>query len=192
VEELVADTTLIAARILHNAETKGKKVAAASAAYYAIQHCRSGRRSVGNSCCDVHGSATRLCGRSKLTSLDEVVGSDESGEPLTLHDVLSTGGEDPGTKAARKMDWQGFCAALPGRERSIVSLMVQGKRFTSIASKLRVSVSTVHTARQQLASKILDFMGADILVEVRRKPRWMDSLNATRARLAVRDERRTL
>jgi hypothetical protein len=42
-QELIQDATAMAARILHNAEAKGKKVPGSSVAYYSIQHCRSGR-----------------------------------------------------------------------------------------------------------------------------------------------------
>ena len=72
-QELIQDATCLAARIMHNGERKGKKVPHQSAAYYAIQHCKSGRRSVGHSCSDVHGTATQLNGRSRLESMEEVV-----------------------------------------------------------------------------------------------------------------------
>ena len=74
-EELVQDATCMAARIMHNGERNGKKIPHQSAAYYAIQHCKSGRRAVGHSSSDVHGSATQLNGRSRLESLEEVVDS---------------------------------------------------------------------------------------------------------------------
>jgi hypothetical protein len=46
--------------------------------------------------------------------------------------------------------------------------------------------------QDRLGKAIAAYMGDDILVEIARKPRWKDSLDATRARLAVRDERRSL
>jgi hypothetical protein len=46
--------------------------------------------------------------------------------------------------------------------------------------------------RERLAQRIANLMGSDTLIQIARKPRWGDSLNATRARLAVRDEHRTL
>jgi hypothetical protein len=45
---------------------------------------------------------------------------------------------------------------------------------------------------RRLADAIANFMGSDILVEVRRQPRWKDCINATRERLACHDQRRTL
>jgi hypothetical protein len=91
-EELVQDATCLAARIMHNGEQKGKRVPHSSAAYYALQHCKSDRRSVGHSCSDVHGSATQLNGRSRLESMEEVVAVNEEngGEIYLLHDVPPT------------------------------------------------------------------------------------------------------
>jgi hypothetical protein len=192
VQELVADTTLMAARILDNAETKGKAITPSNAAYYALQHCRSGRRSVGNSCCDVHGAATQLRRRSTLSSLDEVVGNDDQGEPLMLHDVLSSNLEDPATRACRRMDWSQFLSGLSKRDVSIIHAIVEGTPLSSLARKRGVNLSTLGYHKERLAQSIASFMGGDILIQISRKPRWMDSLDATRARFAVRDERRTL
>jgi DNA-binding CsgD family transcriptional regulator len=141
---------------------------------------------------DVYGPATQLKGRTRLTSLDEVAAADEEngGEIFEFHDVLASAQEDPSTRAARRIDWQDLCAHLVPRENSIIELMSQGKRFISIARKLRLSVSTVHTARQHLANKILDFMGPQILAEIQKRPQWQQDIQATRAKLACRDERR--
>jgi Holliday junction resolvase len=123
-QEVVQDGTLIAAQMIHNAEQAGKKVvrnpgagrrsarkvstiSAGNIACYTIQKLKCGRRSTGPSTLDVYGSGTQINGTTRLTSLDEagpVVGLDDVGEPLVLHDVLSNDQEDPATKAARKMD----------------------------------------------------------------------------------------
>jgi hypothetical protein len=89
----------MAARIMHNAEARGKRITASNAAYYALQHCKSGRRAVGHSEVDVHGSATQLQGHSRLESLEQVVASNEEngGEIFELHDVLASNQEDPAT-----------------------------------------------------------------------------------------------
>ena len=122
-EELIQDATSMAARIMHNAEAKGKRITASNAAYYALQHCKSGCRAVGNSSSDVHGSATQLQGHSRLESMEQVVASNEEcgGEIFELHDVLASNQEDPGTKAARKMDWDSFMNGIskrgPGHHR---------------------------------------------------------------------------
>ena len=87
-EEVIQDGTALAAKMMHNAEHAGKKVTrsatgrhgeitAGNVAYYAIQHVKSGRRSVGYSRADVMATATQLSGRTRLNSLDDVVASDE-------------------------------------------------------------------------------------------------------------------
>ncbi len=205
--ELVQDATAFAANMIQNAERAGKTVvrracargarraravSAGNTCFYTMQHMKSGRRSTGSSVADVYGSATQLKGRTRLTSLDEVAATDEEngGEIFEFHDVLASGQEDPSTRAARRLDWQELCAHLAWRENSIIALMVQGKEFTAIARKLRLSVSTVHTARQHLADKILDFMGSQILAEIQHRPQWSQDIEATRAKMACREERR--
>jgi len=174
-------------------EFKGKRITASNAAFYALEHCRSGRRSVGNSCCDVYGSATRLHGRTKLSSLDDVTGTDELGEPLLLHDVLSSNGqESPCTKAARHLDWSEFLSGLSTRDVAIIECLAQGKPLAGLARKRHLNTSTIMYHKERLAQRIANFMGADILVEVRRKPRWMDSINAAREKIAYREQHRTL
>jgi DNA-directed RNA polymerase specialized sigma24 family protein len=189
-EELVQDATCMAARIMHNGEQNGKRVPHSSAAYYAIQHCKSGRRAVGHSAVDVHGSACQLQGKVRVESMEEVVAIDEvTGGEILLHDVLSNDQEDPGTRAARKMDWEDFVAALPNREKAVIQFMIEGKTGSDIARKLKVSNSSVQTSKRRLAIKIVEFMGPEILIEIQRKPQWKQNLEATKERLACKHER---
>lgn len=190
--ELIQDATAMAAKILHNAEVRGKRVAGSSAAYYSIQHCRSGRRSVGSSCSDVLGSGTQLKGRTRITSLDEAAAIDEEngGEIFEFHDVLSTDAEDPAMTAARKMDWESFWSGLSEREKAVVVCVAEGKSLRDAARVLGVSDSTMQSTKRDLGMKILEFMGADILAQVQRLPGWKKDLEATRERLACRSERR--
>ena len=184
----------MAARILHNAERRGKKITPGNAAYYAIQHCKSGRRSTGNSCVDVMASGTQINGKSRLESMEQVVASNEEcgGEIWELHDVLASDQEDPATKAARKMDWSEFASALTERERAAINCLVEGRSLRDVAKCFRVCDSTMQGDKRKLAVKIQEFFGPDILVQIRRKPNWKDSLDASRERLACREERRHL
>lgn len=70
--------------------------------------------------------------------------------------------------------------------------MVEGKSLRIAANALRVSDSTMQESKRNLRVKILEFMGSDILVEVRHKPQWKDGLDATREKMECRDERRHL
>jgi len=190
-EELIGDATLHAARILHSAEARGKTITAGNVAYYAIEHTRSGRRSCGNSASDVHGAATQLKGRSRLESMEQVVASNEEcgGEIWELHDVLSSDAEDPGTKAARKMDWSEFASALTERERAVINCIIEGRSLREAAKSFRVCDSTMQGDKRKLAVKILNFMGSDILVQIKKLPRWKDDLLTSREKLNCKHER---
>ena len=190
-EELIGDATLHAARILHSAEARGKTITAGNVAYYAIEHTRSGRRSTGNSRVDVMAAGTQLHGHSRLDSMEQVVAEaqETGGEIYELHDVLSSDSEDPGTKAARKMDWSEFASALTERERAAINCLVEGRSLRDVAKSFRVCDSTMQGDKRKLAVKILDFFGPDILVQVRKLPRWKDDLMSSRERLACRHER---
>ena len=191
-QELVQDATAMAAKMLHNVEAAGKKVTPGNIAYYTIQHMKSGRRSTGSTVADVLGSGTQLNGRSRINSFEEIVSSDEEtgGEIFLLHDVLSNDQEDPSTKAARKMDWETFCAGLTDRELATVLAVAEGKSMEDVAIKFRVSKSTIQNVKKSLGDKLLALMGHDILVEVRRSPRWKDNLAAADERMACRHDRR--
>jgi len=53
-----------------------------------------------------------------------------------------------------------------------------------------VSRSAMQQCKNRLVELIQEFMGMDILVEVRRLPGWRDDLNTTKEKLACRFERR--
>lgn len=188
-EELVQDATCLAGRMLDNAERQGKQVTPGNIAYYTILHMKSGRRSTGNSNADVLGSATQLNGRSTTTSLDEPV-EEMEGEVFTVNDVLSLDDEDPGEKAGRKLDWDAFLAKLSEREKAVVEGLLTGQTASEVARSLSVDPTTIRYFKQRLALKILDFMGADILREVVKRPGWRNCLHATRQRLACKNHRR--
>ena len=101
-QEVIQDGTALAAKMMHNAEHAGKKVtrsatgrqgeiSAGNIAYFTIVKLRNGCRSSGMVTGDVYGAGTQINGRTRLSSLDDVVASDEEtgGEIFLLHDVLS-------------------------------------------------------------------------------------------------------
>jgi len=201
-QELIQDSIAMAAKMLHNTEQAGKKlvqfpskqgneVSAGNISYYVIEHIKSGRRSTGSSTVDVYGSGTQLKGNTRLNSLEEVVASSDEngGEIFELHDVLSRDEEDPGTKAARKMDWSQFVSGLTAREQAVIECLVEGRSLRHAAKRFRVCDSTMQGDKRNLAVKILEFHGADILVQVQRTPRWKQDLEATREKLACKHDR---
>jgi DNA-binding NarL/FixJ family response regulator len=123
--------------------------------------------------------------------MEEVVAVNEEtgGEIYLLHDVLSDDQEDPGTKAARKLDWETFMSGLSEREKAVVLQMIEGKTFSSIGRKLKLSPGTVKTTRNHLAQKAAEVMDNDILIQVRRPPQWKADITATKEKLACKHER---
>lgn len=188
-EELIQDATCMAAKLLDNAEKANKTVTPGNIAYYTILHMKSGRRSTGNSNADVLGSGTQLNGRSTVNSFDEPAKTEEA-EEFTVNDVLGSDDEDPATQGARNVDWDQFLAGLTEREKSVVEFLSAGRNMSELARSVGMSLSSIQTCRTGLAVKILDYMGLDILVEIRKLPGWKNNLNANRERLACKNHRR--
>ena len=92
----------------------------------------------------------------------------ELGEEFSVSDEFSTDDEDPGQKAARKIDWELFMASLTNREKSVVEGLLTGLNGSEIWRALGIDPSTIRYFKQRLAVKILDYMGPDILAEIRR------------------------
>ena len=190
-EELNQDATVMAAKLLDRTEQLGKQVTAGNIAYYTILHMKSGRRSCSSSYSDVLGIGTQLNGRSLTTSFDEPVHEEsELGEEFTVNDVLSLDDEDPGQKACRKIDWDELLGSLTKRQQLLVECMLAGKNRVQAARSIGVSSWTINYDRTRLAEKIVEFMGADILVEILRIPDWKNNLNAERELLACKYDRR--
>jgi hypothetical protein len=181
----------MAAKLMHNVEAKGKQVTPGNIAYYTNTHIKSGGLSTGSSVVDVYGSGTQLKGNTQLDSLEMVVTSNEKtgGEIFELHDVLSNDQEDPGTKAARKMDWESFMSGLSAREQSVIECLVDCRSLRNAAKSFRVSDSTIQGDKRNWAVKIWEFMGFDILIQVCKSPRWKQDIQASRERLACKHER---
>ena len=174
----------MAAKLLDNAEKANKTVTAGNIAYYTILHMKSGRRSSGASTVDALGIGAQLMGKSRTTSFDEPVHEvSELGEEFTVNDVFSNDSDDPGQIAARKIDWEIFLARLTVREKSVVEGLLAGLNASEIARSVKVDPSTIRYFKERLAAKILDFMGLDILIEIRRTPKWRDKQGATDIKL---------
>jgi hypothetical protein len=94
-EELAADGVLMAAKMMHRNELKGKQVTPGNVAYYCLLHLRSGRRASGSRSVDAYGSMAQVNGSSHLHSLNEVVSESEAGdETFELHEVISNDHEE--------------------------------------------------------------------------------------------------
>jgi len=114
----------------------------------------------------------------------------ELGEEFTVNDVLSLDDEDPGQKACRKIDWEELLGSLTERQQLLVECMLAGKNRVQAARSIGVSTWTITHDKMRLAEKIVEFMGADILVTIAKLPGWKDNLNAERELLACKYDRR--
>ncbi len=81
-------------------------------------------------------------------------------------------------------------ASLSARDRAIINCLVAGKPLASLARRRHLNTSTILYHKRRLADAIANFMGTDILIQIRRKPNWKDNLDATREKMACREERR--
>ncbi len=150
---------------------------AGNIAHYAIEHMKSGRRSVRSSKVDVMAPGTQVSGRTRVVSLEELVPTEGAdNETFTLGDVLSSDREDPAMIATRRLDWQSFCQTQPTRSRAILKSAALGEPLTKVAKKHRVSRSTIQMNKQTLAEEIRAYMGADILQQATRPPLWKHNL----------------
>jgi hypothetical protein len=187
--EIIADTIAHAAALLHSAEAAGKKVTPGNVAYYAIKLTRSGRRSTGSSATDVLHPGTQLAGRARVVSFDEPLGMDDTGAAITLGDVFANDQEDPGTLAARNMDWETFFERQTHRGRMLLTVVAEGRTLRHVARMIGVSDSGIQLEKKKLAVALAEFMGANILAEVNRQPMWRNNITAGRERQACRAAR---
>ena len=123
-------------------------------------------------------------------SFDESV-ADETGEPMTLNDVMSISNSDPSVEAARNIDWLAFIKQQTPRAKAIIICLVEGRSVKSLAVKLNVNQATILNEKQRLGRRLLEFMGVDVIADSQRPPRWKNNLNAIAEQLACREERKS-
>lgn len=180
-EEVAQDTVAMAARMLHNTEVNRKKVTPGNIAYYALQHAKSGRRSVGYSNADALATATQLNGRSRVKSLEHPISlADETHEEFAFEELFESEQEDPSQLAARKLDWEAFLARQTDKARAIIQCMAEGKSLKSLADRFRLSDAGIGYYKAQLAQAIKEFMGEDVLTMIVKEPNWKSGLRAMR------------
>ena len=131
-EELLQDSLLVAAKMLHDLEERGKEVTPGNVAYYTILHMKSGRRSYSAGRTDVMGSGTQLDGLSSVLSVEEAAGVDfETGEEIALGDMLAGNADDPAMAAGRFVDWSEFLDTHNPRYEAMVCDFAQGTAVTA-------------------------------------------------------------
>ena len=192
--ELIQDGITMAAKMVQRLEDQGKLnngAGACNVAYYCLQHLKSGRRAAGSSAVDVHGSMTQLNGDAEIHLMSEVVSQSETGDDIhELSDVISQDTEDPSTIAARNMDWAVLMSKLTTIERLLVECLTDGLTVREICRRVKMTKTKLARLQHQVAEKIVDVMGADVLQDVVQAPRWRIALDCEREQLACRASRR--
>jgi hypothetical protein len=187
-EEILQDTTLMAARMMDSAEKEGRTLPAASVAYYAARAARSGRRSYYSGRADALSPGCLMDGKAKHVSLDEEIVAEDREAP-TRHDAFAPldfqGAEpDPAEEAARNLDWEAFLADHSGRHRTAVEVLAKGGTMRQAGRLCGLGDSGASGLKRRIAADLLEFFGAEV---VRRllggaRPRWEAEVRAYRDR----------
>jgi len=187
-DEIVQDSTLIAARMMDSAEKTGQKFTAGNVAYYAARAVRSGRRSHYSGRTDAMSAGCQIDGRARHESLDEEIEL-ETGEPGSLHDVIARfdfhGQEsDPSEEAARNLDWQSFLAMHPPRHRTAILVLVEGGTMREAGKRCGLKDSAAMNLRRRIANDLVEFFGLDVIRRLLDglRPGWESDLRQTRER----------
>ena len=187
-EEILQDTTLMAARMMDSAERAGKTFTAGNIAYFATRAARSGRRSYYSGRSDVMSPGCQIDGKARHESLDAEIEFD-GGESGALHDVIApygyTGQEpDPAAEAARNLDWQMFLASHPPRHRTAILVLVEGGTMREAGKRCGLKDSAALNLKRKIAADLVEFFGEDM---IRRlidgiRPGWESDLRISRER----------
>ena len=187
-EEIVQDTTLVAARMMDNAEKSGQKFTGGNIAYYAARAARGGRRSYYTGRCDVMSAGCQIDGRARHESLDNEI-EFEAGEYGTLHDVIAPFGSDdresdPAEEAARNLDWESFLASQPPRHRVVVEVLIEGGTMREAGKRCGIGDSAALKLKRRIAEDLAGFFGPDVIRRLLdgMRPGWESDLRQTRER----------
>lgn len=191
-EEVIQDTTLVAARMMDSAEKAGQKFSAGNIAYYAAKAARSGRRSYYSGRCDAMSPGCQIDGRARLESMDaETEYVYDGAEPGTLHDVISPFASnaresDPAEEAGRNLDWAQFLASHPPRHRIAILVLVDGGTMREAGKRCGLKDSAAGNLRRKIAADLVEYFGEDVIRRLLdgRKPGWDSDLRQSREKHA--------
>ena len=187
-EEIIQDSTLMAARMMDSAEKAGRKFSGGNMAYYATKAARSGRRSYYTGRSDVMSPGCQIDGKARHESLDDEIEFD-TGESGALHDVVAqygyTGQEpDPAEEAARNLDWESFLAAHPPRHRIAILVLVEGGTMREAGKRCGIKDSAALVLKRRIAADLIEFFGEDVIRRLLdgMRPGWESDLRMSRER----------
>lgn len=191
IEELTADGTAQAARIIDAAERKGKGVAAGSVAYYVLQGMKAGRRHGSAGKTDALSAGAQLAGHVTVFSMDALVSDDpEDDNDQTLHDLLAAGNtSDASEEAGRRVDWDDVLARLDNRRQLVLHETAAGYGPNEIAKHLAVTPPRVVQLKRSCGDQIMEAWGGSGIAESATVPLWSSGLRAASERRMARYER---
>lgn len=190
-EELVADCTLQAARLMVSAEKAGHPITAGNAAYYATKAARSGRRSYYTGRSDTMSPGAQIAGRARHESLDAEI-EIETGDSVTLHDIIAPCGyqgqeSDPAQEALRNLDWAAFLASHPPRHRTAILVLIAGGTMREAGKRCGIGDSAALVLKRRIAADLIEWFGADLIQRLLNggtRPGWESDLRMSRGRNA--------
>ena len=197
-EELLADMTANAAKMMDSAEKAGKRFSAGNIAYFVSKAARSGRRSTWSGRTDVMSPAAALDRAVRFEHLD---GGPDGGRsprqphpdlcdsPEGLHEITWTGNgpgsSDPAEEAARNIDWEEFLAAHPPRYRIAVLVLAGGGTMREAGQSCGIGDSAACLLRKSLGAALQEHFGAEMIADLMGggiRPSWESDLRASRER----------
>ncbi len=176
-QELIQDATASAAEMIESMERAGKKPLPNSIAYYSIQRTKSGRRSYGDNRSDVMFPGYQMDHEGSLCSMQDPVCDEDD---ATVGDTIASRSEDTASKVLRKIDWDAFLDTLDARKRRIVEELMLGYGTGDIARLLAVTAPRIVQLKREIARKIKEFMGDNILVDVGQEGVWERDIRCLR------------
>jgi hypothetical protein len=190
-EELVQDSIVVAAQMLHNLEERGKEVTPGNVCYYVTLHMKSGRRSYSSGRTDAMSPGGQLDGKSSVLSFEEPAGIDpETGDEIPLGDMLAGNADDPSMSASRNVDWDEFLETHDHRYDRIVCDLASGKNAMETARDRRKSYFTVRQLKASLEADLREYMGEQAIADSARIPAWRGNIQADHEKAACRADRR--
>lgn len=189
-EEIAADMTVQAVKMMESAERAGRNFTPGNIVYFASRAARSGRRAGYSGRQDVMCPGAQLDGRVHLDHLDG--GPDgcarlnELGEgPGGLHDIVWQGeASDPAEDAARNLDWEIFLATHPPRYAIVIGVLAGGGTMRDAGRLIGISDSSASTLRRRIAADLVLFFGEEMIARLLAgvRPGWESDLRAGRER----------
>lgn len=105
-------------------------------------------------------------------------------EDSTVGDTIACKSEDIAAKVLRRIDWSEFLDTLDARKRRIVEELMYGYGTGDIARLFSVSASRIVQLKREIARRIKEFMGDNILAEVGRAIVYGSVISAVSGRRA--------